>query len=370
MDPHPLISIRALHVGYDQTDVLKGVDLDIAAGEMIALLGGSGCGKTTLLRTLAGFTPARSGSVTVNGQDVLRQPPERRGMAMVFQSYALWPHMTVAQNIAYGLRLRGMARAEIARRTEDKLTLLGLAGFGQRRVTQLSGGQRQRVALGRALAVEPEILLLDEPLSNLDAGIRQQMRHEIRALQKQLGLTAILVTHDREEALAMADRVVILNQGRVEQVGTPEQVFHQPATPYVAAFMGAANTISCETQRDADAVRFQVRPDTAGAPLVLLELPAQQLPADAGSGAVSVHFSSDAASLHPPHHAPSETLCLPGRVGHSSFLGGAYRCEVQTVCGRFLVDHSVRLEAEQDIVMCVPAPVLHVFPQYHPGPAC
>ena len=366
MNPGALISIRSLRVGYDQSDVLKGVDLDIEVGEMVALLGASGCGKTTLLRTLAGFTPARSGSVTVKGQDILALPPERRGMAMVFQSYALWPHMNVAQNIGYGLRLRGVPAQEIARCVDDKLTLLGLAGFGQRQVTQLSGGQRQRVALGRALAVEPEILLLDEPLSNLDAGIRQQMRHEIRALQKQLGLTAILVTHDREEALAMADRVVILNQGRIEQVGTPEQVFRTPATPYVAAFMGAANMIDCETQHADGAIRYQLRAEAASAPFLLLELP------DHGQGndqRVRVHFSSDAASLHPPHYAPPETLRLPGRVGHTSFLGDTYRCEVQTVCGRFLVDHPVRLEAQRDVVMCVPAPVLHVFPQVPSEPA-
>jgi len=367
MNTCPLISIRSLRVGYDQTDVLKGVDLDIGSGELVALLGASGCGKTTLLRTLAGFTPARSGTVTVKGQEILTQPPERRGMAMVFQSYALWPHMSVAQNIGYGLRLRGMARAEIARRVDDKLSLLGLAGFGQRQVTELSGGQRQRVALGRALAVEPEILLLDEPLSNLDAGIRQQMRHEIRALQKQLGLTAILVTHDREEALAMADRVVILNQGLIEQVGTPEEVFRTPATPYVAAFMGAANRIDCETQHADRAIRFRLPADQRGESVLLLELPTQG--ARRKEQAVRVHFSSDAASLHPPHYAPAETLRLPGRVGHTSFLGGTYRCEVQTVCGRFLVDHPVRLEAQQDVVMCVPAPVLHVFPQFHPEPA-
>lgn len=361
MSHPPIISIRALHVAYDGNDVLRGIDLDIQPGEMVALLGASGCGKTTLLRTLAGFMAARSGAIAVHGQDVLVLPPERRGMAMVFQSYALWSHMSVAQNIGYGLRLRGVPRAELARKVDATLEFLGLAGLGGRKVTQLSGGQRQRVALGRALAVEPQILLLDEPLSNLDAGIRQQMRHEIRAIQKQLGLTAILVTHDREEALAMADRVVILHAGGIEQAGTPEAVFNAPASPYVASFMGAGNVIECETEHAGAQVRLRLAA-AAGEGVTLLESPAASLRLDAGVRRARVHFRSEAARLHAPQEAPADMLRLPGRVGHASFLGGAYRCEIHTVCGRFLVDHPARLEAEQDIVMCVPPPVLHVFP--------
>ena len=218
MQVEPIISLRGLRVAYGANEVLKGIDLAIAPGSFVALLGASGCGKTTLLRTLSGFTPACGGSITVNGRDIQDQPPERRGMAMVFQSYALWSHMSVAQNMGYGLKLRRVPRDEIRRRVTEMLTMLGLDGFGERSVNELSGGQRQRVALGRALAVEPEILLLDEPLSNLDARIRLQMRHEIRLIQRQLGVTAILVTHDREEAMVMADRVVILDQGKIAQI--------------------------------------------------------------------------------------------------------------------------------------------------------
>lgn len=370
MNEDVLISIRALHVGYGQTQVLKGIDLDIRAGEMVALLGASGCGKTTLLRTLAGFTAAASGSVQLRGDEVLAQPPEQRGMVMVFQSYALWSHMSVAQNIGYGLRLRGVSAAEIARRVDAKLDMLGLSGMGERKVTELSGGQRQRVALGRALAVEPEILLLDEPLSNLDAGIRQQMRHEIRAIQKKLGLTAILVTHDREEALAMADRVVVLNEGRIEQVGTPEEVFGTPSTPYVASFMGAGNMIDCTALCSADTIRLRLPDSVQGGAITLLEMPVAELSQECRSGKTRVHFRSETASLFPPDQIPPRTLRVPARVDHTSFLGSTYQCEVHTVCGSFIVDHPARLEPGQEMVMCVPAPVLHVFQDHPSNPAC
>jgi ABC-type Fe3+/spermidine/putrescine transport system ATPase subunit len=243
MTTDAFLAVDALSVGYGGTRVLAGVDLAIAKGEFVALLGASGCGKTTLLRTIAGFVSPSAGAVRVGGRDVTRQAPDRRGMALVFQSYALWPHMSVAQNIGYGLRLRGRSRAEIAARVGEIEALLGLTGLGGRKPPQLSGGQRQRVALGRALAIDPEILLLDEPLSNLDARIRLTVRHEIRALQQRLGITAIHVTHDREEAMVMADRIVILNEGRIAQQGTPLEVYNHPASSFVAAFMGAENVL-------------------------------------------------------------------------------------------------------------------------------
>jgi putative spermidine/putrescine transport system ATP-binding protein len=368
METGSLISMRGLRVAYEKTEVLKGIDLDIRKGEMLALLGASGCGKTTLLRALAGFMPAAGGSVHLRGKDVLPLPPEARGMAMVFQSYALWPHMNVAQNIAYGLRLRGMPAAEISRRVEDTLGMLGLSGYGTRRISQLSGGQRQRVALGRALAIGPEILLLDEPLSNLDAGIRQQMRHEIRSLQKKLGLTAILVTHDREEALAMADRIVILNAGCIEQVGTPEEVFGAPKTPYVASFMGAGNRIGCRARRSADVLCLEAE-GNAVAGQMLLQVAPEILPQCSGEEPVQVYFRSEAASLHVSHQLPENSLRLAGRVGSTSFLGSVYRCEVNTDCGSFLVDHPVRLNFDQEVLMCVPAAMLHVFARPHASAA-
>jgi ABC-type Fe3+/spermidine/putrescine transport system ATPase subunit len=243
------LTVERVEVAFGATLVLKEVSLEVAPGAFVALLGSSGCGKTTLLRAISGFAPVRAGRVLVAGRDITILPPERRGMAMVFQSYALWPHMSVAQNIAYGLRLRGMGRAERGRRVAEMLALLGLDGLGARPVTQLSGGQRQRVALGRALAINPGILLLDEPLSNLDARIRQSVRHEIKALQGQLGITAIHVTHDREEAMVMADRIAIMEAGRIVQLGPPETVYNRPASPFVAGFMGADNVIALDARR-------------------------------------------------------------------------------------------------------------------------
>ncbi|MBL8705264.1 MAG: ABC transporter ATP-binding protein, partial [Rhodospirillales bacterium] len=211
--PAAALDVERLEVAYGGVQVLKGIDLAVAPGSFVALLGSSGCGKTTLLRAISGFVPVSAGAIRVNGQDIAHQPPDKRGMAMVFQSYALWPHMTVAQNIGYGLKLRGQDRAQTRRRVDEMLAMLKLDGLAERMVTQLSGGQRQRVALGRALAIDPAILLLDEPLSNLDARIREDVRHEIKALQQRLGITAIHVTHDREEAMVMADRIVVLDAG-------------------------------------------------------------------------------------------------------------------------------------------------------------
>ncbi|APW36429.1 Fe3+/spermidine/putrescine ABC transporter ATP-binding protein [Rhodoferax koreense] len=350
------ISVRGLRVAYGANEVLKGIDLDIEPGSFMALLGASGCGKTTLLRTLSGFNPASGGSILVNGRDILAEPPERRGMAMVFQSYALWSHMDVAQNMGYGLKLRKVAPAEIRRRVAALLEMLGLAGYEDRPVTALSGGQRQRVALGRALAVEPEILLLDEPLSNLDARIRLQMRHEIRSIQRRLGLTAILVTHDREEAMVMADRVVVLDQGRIAQIGSPEDVFQRPASPYVASFMGAENIIDCEATRQGDGVSLRVPSAPAAA------VRGAQM-TDSANGAVQVHFRSERASLLLESPSPDGALQLPGRISQVSYLGGGYRCEVATPSGSFFIDHPSAVPHGADVTVCVPAGDLHVYPR-------
>ena len=291
------LAVERVEVAFGATPVLKGVSLEVAPGEFVALLGSSGCGKTTLLRAISGFAPVRAGRVLVAGRDITAVPPERRGMAMVFQSYALWPHMSVAQNLAYGLRLRGMGRAARAARVTEVLALLGLEGLGARPVTQLSGGQRQRVALGRALAVNPGILLLDEPLSNLDARIRQSVRHEIKALQQQLGITAIHVTHDREEAMVMADRIAIMEAGTIVQLGPPEDVYNRPASPFVAAFMGADNVIALEVRRAEGVLEVD-----AGAHNEAARLPFGSRPGEDG-----VHLAGDA------RRGPRRSAALPQR---------------------------------------------------------
>src|SRR5438270_1288992 len=251
------LEVVEVEVHYGVLKVLDRISLSVAGGEFIALLGSSGCGKTTLLRAICGFVPVTSGRIAVSGRDITHLPPDKRDMAMVFQSYALWPHMTVAQNIGYGLRLRRVPRAEIAAKVHSMLDLLELPGLGPRNVTQLSGGQRQRVALGRALAIDPDVLLLDEPLSNLDARIRVELRQEIRALQRRIGITAVHVTHDREEAMVMADRIVVLQDGRVARGGTPLEVYHRPETAFVARFMGADNVVRVAASGDSGGVRLE-----------------------------------------------------------------------------------------------------------------
>ena len=232
------LEIRNLAKRYGDFYAVRDVSLDIEDGEFLVLLGPSGCGKTTTLRMVAGFIEPSAGEVKLGGQDVTLLPPWRRNAGMVFQSYALFPHLTVAQNVAFGLEMRKLSRPDIDRRVEEVLALVRLAGYGGRLPRQLSGGQQQRVALARALAIRPDVLLLDEPLSNLDAKLRQEVRVEIRELQKKLGLTTVMVTHDQEEALTMADRLVVMNEGSVRQVGNQRDLYERPADRFVAGFVG------------------------------------------------------------------------------------------------------------------------------------
>jgi putative spermidine/putrescine transport system ATP-binding protein len=232
------VDLRGLSKHYGDFYAVREVSLHIADGEFLVLLGPSGCGKTTTLRMIAGFIEPSAGHVRLAGQDVTLLPPWKRNAGMVFQSYALFPHLTVAQNVAFGLEMRKLARADIARRVEETLALVRLGGYGGRLPRQLSGGQQQRVALARALAIRPDVLLLDEPLSNLDAKLRQEVRVEIRELQRQLGLTTVMVTHDQEEALTMADRLVVMNEGSVRQVGSQRDLYERPADRFVAGFVG------------------------------------------------------------------------------------------------------------------------------------
>jgi ABC-type Fe3+/spermidine/putrescine transport system ATPase subunit len=234
-----MLRLNALSRRFGDTIAVDGVSLEVRAGEFLTLLGPSGCGKTTTLRMIAGFEHPTSGQVWVDGRDVTTLPPQKRDVGMVFQNYALFPHMDVGENVAFGLRVRG--GRDVDARVERALARVELSGYTRRKVQELSGGQQQRVALARALAPEPPLLLLDEPLSNLDAALRERTRTEIRALLKELGMTAVFVTHDQEEAFALSDRIAVLNRGTLQQLGTPEELYGRPVNPFVAAFLGRAN---------------------------------------------------------------------------------------------------------------------------------
>jgi putative spermidine/putrescine transport system ATP-binding protein len=324
---NPYLKVEAISVAYgaNSPPVLDGVSLDVQRGEMVALLGSSGCGKTTLLRSIAGFVRPSAGRIVVDGRDITALPPEARHTAMMFQSYALWPHMDVAANIGYGLRMRGADKARIAERVAEMLKLLQLEGFERRSVGSLSGGQRQRVAMGRALAVDPVVLLLDEPMSNLDYKVRLNLRHELRALQKRVGITAIYVTHDREEALTLADRIAVIDGGRVLQYGTPEQVFHRPASPFVAGFMGADNAITL-------------------------------------AGGQRAHFRGDRARLAPAATDDGAAISLEGTVEQASYLGHGWRYRVRLAGGQVWVDDPASVPEGSRTHVIVPRDALLTFP--------
>jgi putative spermidine/putrescine transport system ATP-binding protein len=269
-DDAPAIRLAGLRKSYGQLAAVAGVDLDVAESEFFTMLGPSGSGKTTLLRLIAGFERPDAGSVELGGRDVTRVPPYARNVNTVFQDYALFPHMTVLENVAYGLRVRRVPGAERRRRAEAALEMVRLPGLGGRKPIQLSGGQRQRVALARAIVNEPAVLLLDEPLGALDLKLRQEMQLELKRIQREVRITFIYVTHDQEEALTMSDRLAVFNQGRIEQLGTPAEVYERPASEFVAGFVGVSNLL------ERDGRRFTIRPEK-------IRLLADGDPAPAGS---------------------------------------------------------------------------------------
>ena len=239
----PAVEISGLRLAYGPVIALEDIGFRVAPGEFMALLGPSGCGKTSLLRSIAGYVIPQQGAIRIHDRDVIELPPRQRNIGMVFQSYALFPHMTAAENVAFGLRCRGAKRAELREAVAKMLQVVGLSGMADRKPGQLSGGQQQRVALARALVVRPDLLLLDEALSALDKALRIQMQTELKELQRRFGLATIFVTHDQEEAMAMADRIAVMRNGRIEQLDTPPKLFHAPATPWVAEFIGAGNLL-------------------------------------------------------------------------------------------------------------------------------
>ena len=251
------VTLSGIDLSFGKTRVLKGIDLAIHAGEFFAFLGPSGCGKTTMIRLIAGFESSQAGSVYIGGQEVSHLPPWRRNVGMVFQNYALWPHMTVRKNVAFGLEERRLPGDEIRGRVDAALELVGLLALAERRPSQLSGGQQQRVALARTIVVEPKILLLDEPLSNLDAKLRVQMRRELLHLQRKLGITTVFVTHDQEEANTTADRIAVMNDGIIQQIGAPTELYDRPANRFVAGFLGTANLLDGTVRLENGRLRFE-----------------------------------------------------------------------------------------------------------------
>ncbi|MGF9763870.1 ABC transporter ATP-binding protein [Microvirga sp. 0TCS3.31] len=319
------VDIRNVDLYYGANHVLKGINLYIRPGEFFAFLGPSGCGKTTLLRLIAGFNEADGGEVLVGGQDVSHLPPWKRDVGMVFQSYALWPHMTVRRNVAFGLEERKVPRAEVDRRVAVALELVGLAHLADRRPSQLSGGQQQRVAVARTIAIEPKVLLLDEPLSNLDAKMRVQVRRELRDLQQRLGLTTIFVTHDQEEANTICDRIAVMDDGVVQQVGTPMELYEKPANLFVANFLGTANILPGRVVREGGQRFF----DIDGG--VRLPIPAH------------VVVPEGAELVFRPQHASlarggAGDVLLPGTIVHSEFLGSTIRYVVRIGAAEVSID--------------------------------
>ncbi len=328
---------------------MDGVDLSVPAGSLAFLLGPSGCGKTTVLRMIAGLQEPESGRVLLGDRDVTHLPAERRNAGMVFQGYALWPHMSVRDNVAFGLDVRGVPASERAARTGQALEMVRMQAFADRKPGQLSGGQQQRVALARALAFRPEVLLLDEPLSNLDARLRLEMREEIRRICREVGITAVYVTHDREEALSLADLVVVMRDGRIEQRGAPGDVYRRPASRFVASFMGETNLVEGEV----------VSSDGAGSVVRTATGSIASATADLRAG------SRVTLAIRPESLRLAGGGMISGRCTASSYLGERSRHLVDTPLGTLIVfeadprassrvGETLRLDVDRDAVVALP----------------
>jgi iron(III) transport system ATP-binding protein len=352
------VRVETSHISlsYGATQVLRDISLTVEPGEFFALLGPSGSGKSTLLRLIAGFNQHRSGTLTIDGRDVTGVPPWKRNVGMVFQNYALWPHMSVARNVAFGLEERRLPREEINRKVASALELVGLTGYGERRPNQLSGGQQQRVALARTLAIEPQVLLLDEPLSNLDAKLRVQMRHELRRMHDQLGITTIFVTHDQEEALTMCDRIAVMDQGVIQQVGTPIELFDRPVNRFVAQFVGSVNLYEGAI-RSHDG-RWVFSSPTLGD----CELPASAANAERSNAELA--FRPHSVDLDPVD--VSGALHLSGSIEGGEFLGEFMRYEVRVGSALVIADRPHRRGIERmlpgtQVRLAVPAEEIRII---------
>lgn len=321
---HGAVVFDGIRKDYGNFTAVPNLSLDIEPGQLVTLLGPSGCGKTTMLRMLAGLETPTRGRILIGGQDVTRLPANRRDVSMVFQSYALFPHMSVRDNVAYGLEAGGMRPREAVVAAENGLDLVGLNDMGDRLPSELSGGQQQRVAVARALVLEPQVLLLDEPLSNLDARLRRHVRTEIRQLQQRLKFTAVYVTHDQEEALAVSDKIVVMNSGEIAQVGTPRQLYDEPASEFIADFIGEANVVSC----DVLGISGEVATVSVG--------PLQQEIAARGAtvGPARLAIRANAITIS------AGTGPLSGQVISAAYLGDHLEYEIDSPIGKlFVIDN-------------------------------
>lgn len=319
-----ILAIKSLRKSFGEAPVLNGLSLELEKGEFFTLLGSSGCGKTTTLRIIAGLDEPDEGSVCLEGRDITALPPNKRDVNTVFQSYALFPHLNVFQNVAYGLKLRHVSKDEREKRVQRVLNLVQLTGYEQRKPNELSGGQCQRAAIARAIVIEPKILLLDEPLGALDLKLRKSMQFELKRLQKKLGITFVYVTHDQEEALTMSDRIGIMRDGHFEQIGTPEEIYQAPASRYVADFIGETNLL------DARVLGVE---SSLGERLYRLEFGSGQASARAQHGASYAHDSRVTVSVRPEHvrytaALPNALTPFPATVISSQFVGSHYKAEI------------------------------------------
>jgi iron(III) transport system ATP-binding protein len=338
------LEAEGITLAYGPTPVLRGITMTVEPGEFFALLGPSGCGKSTYLRVIAGFAQPQQGRLAVNGRDLLTIPPWQRNVGLVFQNYALWPHLSAFDNVAFGLVERRVPREQVRRRAGEALELVGLSALAGRRPHQLSGGQQQRVALARTLAVEPQLLLLDEPLSNLDAKLRVSVRAELKALQRRLGITAIFVTHDQEEALSLCDRVALLDHGVLQQVAAPRELYDRPANDFVARFVGSINLLPGRIVPDGATARFE---GPGGARVAV--------PEGGPAGEVTLAFRPHAVGFA----ASTGSVELSGRVAEAEFLGEFVRYRVDTGGASISVD---RLNLAREPLLAVGMPVSMYVP--------
>jgi putative spermidine/putrescine transport system ATP-binding protein len=320
------LSITNATKSFGTNTVVKGFDLAVKKGEFVSFLGPSGCGKTTVLRMIAGFETPTSGKIHIDGQDVTGLAPNKRRIGMVFQAYALFPNLNVFGNIAFGLKIAGMSKADTTARVEEMLKLIGLDHLALRYPYEMSGGQQQRVALARALAPKPQVLLLDEPLSALDAKIRVSLREEIREIQRQLGITTVFVTHDQEEAMSISDRIVVMNGGRADQIGTPAEIYNRPKTRFVAEFVGTLNLLKARVS-GADA-----RQMTLGGTTITLAAALEGVGAD---NTISVALRPEALSLDP---SEGRDLAFHGTVTHVNFMGSVVRIRMHVAGETIMFD--------------------------------